>query len=133
MKETLVICIEDIVSNSILELYKITGIPSTSLKQAELYGRLVIKELKKNKIDVILLTSSDYIKRFEIIYKDWFYVNNDGYDSIYTLNKNKTINELNYFIHNTTPIKLITGFINQKVIDDWLDVIGYENKLTKKY
>ena len=28
MKETLVICIEDIVSNSILELYKITGIPS---------------------------------------------------------------------------------------------------------
>lgn len=45
MKETLVICIEDIVSNSILELYKITGIPSTSLKQAELYGRLVIKEL----------------------------------------------------------------------------------------
>lgn len=133
MKETLVICIEDIVSNSILELYKITGIPSTSLKQAELYGRLVIKELKKNKIDVILLTSSDYIKRFEIIYKDWFYVNNDGYDSIYTLNKNKTINELNYFIHNTTPIKLITGFINQKVIDDWLDVIGYEKKLTKKY
>lgn len=70
MKETLVICIEDIVSNSILELYKITGIPSTSLKQAELYGRLVIKELKKNKIDVILLTSSDYIKRFEIIYKN---------------------------------------------------------------
>lgn len=133
MKETLVICIEDIVSNSILELYKITGIPSTSLKQAELYGRFVIKELKKNKIDVILLTSSDYIKRFEIIYKDWFYVNNDGYDSIYTLNKNKTINELNYFIHNTTPIKLITGFINQKVIDDWLDVIGYEKKLTKKY
>ena len=133
MKETLVICVEDIISNSILELYKINGIPSTSLKQAELYGRLVIKELKKNKIDVILLTSSDYIKRFEIIYKDWFYINNDGYDSIYTLNSNKTINELNSFIYNTTPIKLITGFINQNVINDWLNTIGYEKKLTKKY
>lgn len=133
MKETLVICVEDIISNSILELYKINGIPSTSLKQAELYGRLVVKELKKNKIDVILLTSSDYIKRFEIIYKDWFYINNDGYDSIYTLSSNKTINELSSFIHNTTPIKLITGFINQSVINDWLDTIGYEKKLTKKY
>lgn len=109
--------IEDIVANALIELNKLDGSRTISLASARRYGNELIKKLKEQGYYTKLKANEEFfITQFEKKYADYFVGYYVGEEKIYSLNEDKTIEDLIVRFRKPIPEEIVDFFMSVDVI-----------------
>ena len=128
----LYLTIEDIVSNSIIELEKIDGSTNVLIEDAKKYGEEVAKHLTKRGYYTKLKLNPGLTENFEIKYSNYFskYFEDSTYG--YRLNENVSIDDIISIFRNSLVCEVIESFISKEVIENSVGKVSCEIVKTLK-
>lgn len=111
--------IEDLVANALIEMIEKNKSRKVSFEQLNKYGAMIIRILRENDEEAVVLVSKHYTNELIRNYSDFFEImDNDSSDSYITLKDGKTEGDLRRHFRAYLSISMILAFTDSSSLSE---------------
>ena len=109
--------IEDLVANALIELIEKNSCRQIKFSQLVQYGTIIVKYLRDNNTDAILLVSKEYANAMIINYSDYFEIRNFGSpEASISLKENVNAEDLRENFRAYMSFEMLLAFTHAKAL-----------------